>query len=194
MFFRQIKLGPMENFSYIIGDSETKEVAVVDPGFEHEKLLKECEENNLKITKILLTHAHFDHITDLPALAEKTHAEIYIHEKETFQTKLKLTKIKNNEIIPLGKIKIKVIHTPGHSQGSVCFLLDDNKLLTGDTLFVGGIGRTDLPESNSEQMKNSLKKLSKLPDETEIYPGHDYGERKSSTIKWEKENNPFLGD
>ncbi|MFH1290687.1 MAG: MBL fold metallo-hydrolase [Nanoarchaeota archaeon] len=179
----------MENFSYIIADPQTKEAAVVDPGFEHEKILNKAKEQNLKITKILLTHAHFDHTTDLPALEKATKAEIYIHEKEPFDLKLKTKKVKDGDIIPLGSLKIEVIHTPGHTQGGVCFLIG-KKLITGDTLFVNSMGRTDLG-GNEKEMFESLKKLSELPDNTEVYPGHDYGGKKS-TIKQEKENNPFM--
>lgn len=190
MIFLQIPVGDMENFSYIIGDSKTKEAAVVDPGWEHKKILTQAKKQNLKIKKILLTHAHFDHITDLPKIEQKTKAEIYIHEVEPFDLNLKTTKLKDNQIIELGKLKIKVIHTPGHTPGSVCFLVD-NKLITGDTLFVDAVGRTDLPGGNPEQLQISLEKLSKLPDRTEIYPGHLYNGEKS-TIGEQKKTNPFL--
>ncbi|MBU0466763.1 MAG: MBL fold metallo-hydrolase [Nanoarchaeota archaeon] len=179
----------MENFSYILVDEETKQAAVVDPGFEHEKILNKAKEQNLKITKILLTHTHFDHITDLGKLMEKTKAKVYVHKDESLTVPHE--NIKDNDIITLGKIKIKVLHTPGHSAGGVCFLID-NKLFTGDTLFVNSIGRTDLPESDEKQMFQSLKKLSKLPDNIEVYPGHDYGNKKSSTICEEKKENPFM--
>jgi len=180
----------MENFSYIIGDSETKEAAVIDPGFEYKKILREADKYKLKITKILLTHAHFDHVTDLSAIEKETNAEIYLHEKEPLDLKLKTHRIKDNQIIKLCSVSIKVIYTPGHTEGGVCYLTG-NKLLTGDTLFVDSIGRTDLPESNPKQMKNSLKKLSQLPDETEIYPGHDYNGNKS-TIGEQKATNPYM--
>ena len=190
MFFKQLKLGMMENFSYIIGDDG--EAAVVDPGWEYKKLIEACEKENLKIKKILLTHAHYDHAKDLTKLAARTDAEIYVHKSEEIKSKdFKIKNIKDDDIISVGKIKIKVIGTPGHSLGSVCFLFD-KILLTGDTLFVGAIGRVDLPGSSEEDMKKSLKKLSKLGDDIEVYPGHDYGGKPFSTIGYEKENNEFM--
>jgi hydroxyacylglutathione hydrolase len=189
MILLQIPIGSMENLSYILADETTKQAAVIDPGFDHEKILAEAKNHKLKITKILLTHAHFDHVTDLPALAKATKAEIYIHEKEPFQTKLKLIRIKDNQIIHLGNLKIKAIHTPGHTAGGVCYLVE-NKLFTGDTLFVNSIGRTD-HGGNEKQLLQSLKKISKLPDNTEIYPGHNYNGSKS-TIAEQKKTNPFM--
>jgi glyoxylase-like metal-dependent hydrolase (beta-lactamase superfamily II) len=203
MIFRQIKVGMMGNFSYIIGDNG--EAAIVDPGWQHKKLLKACEDLKLSVAKILLTHAHYDHVMDLAKVAKKTNAGVYVHELENFKApslqaglfsagleSMRIIKIKDNDTISVGKIKIKVIHTPGHSPGSVCFLFD-KKLLTGDTLFVGSIGRVDLPGSSEEDMAKSLKKLSRLSDDIEIYPGHDYGNSPKSTIGNEKKNNPFMG-
>ena len=190
MFFKQIKLGLMENFSYIIGDSG--EAAVVDPGWEYKKLIEACEKENLKIKKILLTHGHYDHSKDLTKLAARTDAEIYVHKSEDVKSKdFKIRHVEDGDEITVGKVKIKVIETPGHTAGGVCFLFG-SKLLTGDTLFVGAIGRVDLPGSNEEEMMNSLKKLSKLEDDIEVYPGHDYGSMPKSTIGYEKENNQFM--
>lgn len=191
MFFKQIEVGLMKNFAYIIGDSG--EAAIVDPGWEYKKLIEICEENNLKINKILLTHTHQDHTMDLRKIVKKTNAEVYVHESEDLNDKgYRIKNIKNNDEISVGKINIKVIHTPGHTPGGVCFLFD-KKLLTGDTLFVGAIGRVDLPGSSEEDMKESLKKLSRLDDDTKVYPGHDYGEKPFSTIGDEKKNNQFMG-
>jgi glyoxylase-like metal-dependent hydrolase (beta-lactamase superfamily II) len=190
MFFKQVEVGLMQNFSYIIGDEG--EAAVVDPGWEYKKIIDICEENNLKIKKILLTHSHYDHKMDLKKLVKKSNAEVYVHELENLKNEnFKIIYIKDNDKINIGKIEIKVIHTPGHSAGSVCFLFD-KKLITGDTLFVGAIGRVDLPGSSEEDMMKSLKRLSQLDKDIEVYPGHDYGEKPCSTIGYEKENNPFL--
>lgn len=189
MIFKQIKAGEMENFSYIIGDSG--EAAVVDPGWEYEKLIKICSKEGLKITKILLTHGHFDHVQELAKIVEATKAEVYVHKSEKINFHGKIKFIKDSEKIKIGKVEVKVIHTSGHTLGSVCYLVDDKKLLTGDTLFVSGVGRTDLPGGSAVQMKKSLDRLSKLNDEIEVYPGHDYGGA-SSTIREEKKNNPFM--
>ncbi len=180
----------MQNFSYIIGDNG--EAAVVDPGWDYKKLIDVCEKEKLKITKILLTHTHYDHAMDLKKIVKATNAEVYVHKLENLKDKgFKIKNIEDDDIINVGKTKIKVLHTPGHSSGSVCFLFD-KILITGDTLFVGAIGRVDLPGSNEEEMMKSLKGLGKLDDDIEVYPGHDYGEKASSTIGYEKKNNPFM--
>ena len=190
MFFKQIKVGMMENFSYIIGDYG--EAAIVDPGWEYKRLIEACENENLKIKKILLTHAHYDHSKDIKKIVKETGAEVCTHELENLKDKnYQIRNIKDGDKINIGKTDIQVIETPGHSPGSVCFLFN-KKLLTGDALFVGAIGRVDLPGSSEEDMKKSLKKLSELDNNIEVYPGHDYGEKPSSTIGYEKEHNPFM--
>ena len=198
MFFKQLKVGQMHNFSYIIGDEQAKEAAVVDAGWEADKLIKIADEENLKITKLILTHSHYDHTQKADELASKTNAEVYFHEDEYNEIKrsiknpsIKLIKIKNNQIIKIGEISIEVIHTPGHTPGGVCLLVE-NKLLTGDTLFVSAIGRTDLPGGDVIKLFESLQKLKKLDEDIEVYPGHDYGEIPSSTIGDEKKNNPYF--
>jgi hydroxyacylglutathione hydrolase len=189
---KQIPVGPMQNFSYIIEDS--KEAAIVDAGWEIDRLIKEC--GNSKIKKIILTHSHYDHVQKVNELAEKTQATIYYHELEANEldkliTDKKAKKLKDNDEITVGKIKIKVIYTPGHTPVAIC-LLFDKKLITGDTLFVGNIGRVDLPGSNPLDLFESLQKIKKLDDKIEFFPGHDYGATKSSTLGQEKQGNPFL--
>jgi len=196
MIFQQIKVGQMENFSYVIGDPKSKECAVVDPGWDTDRIIKFCNENNLEIKKIILTHTHYDHINDLNYLFEKTKADVYVHSLESDIIKeingdINIVKLNHNDIINIGDIKINVIHTPGHTPGSVCLLFDD-KLVTGDTLFVGSVGRIDLPGGNSNQLFESLQKLKKLNDNIKVYPGHDYGSKPISTIKEEKENNVYM--
>ena len=195
MIFEQIAVGQMQNFSYIIGDENSKEAAVVDPGWEVDKILQTAKEHDLNINKILLTHNHYDHINGVKQLFDATDATIFVHkEDESEIEKLGIKKIKiirDNEIIEIGKIKVKVLHTPGHSPGSVCYLFD-NKLITGDMLFVEAIGRVDLPGGDIEKMFNSLQKLKELNDDIEVYPGHDYGSKPHSTIGYEKKNNPYM--
>ena len=126
---------------------------------------------------------------------DATNATVYAHKDDSDEIKnYGIGKIKNideGEIINIGKIKIKVLHTPGHTPGSVCYLID-NKLITGDTLFVGNIGRTDLPGGNPRIMSATLKRLKKLDEHIEVWPGHDYGSTKSSTIEREKKQNPHM--
>jgi len=198
MLFRQIKVGPMQNFSYIIRDEKTKDAAVVDAGWETNKLIEAANKEKLKINKIILTHSHYDHAQKADELASKAGADIYFHENEYDEIKkfiknpnIKAIKLKNNEEIKLGSIKIKAIHTPGHTPGAICLLVE-SKLLTGDTLFVNAVGRTDLAGGNSIKLFESLQKLKKLDDNVEVYPGHDYGEVPFSTIGGEKKTNPYF--
>ena len=198
MFFKQVHVGPMQNFSYIIGDEKSREAAVVDAGWEVDKLIEVAEKEKLKINKIILTHSHYDHIQKVDELASKTGAITYFHELDSESikkfiknTSIRIIKLKNNDEIKVGSIKIKVIHTPGHSPGAIC-LLFNKKLITGDTLFVNAIGRTDLAGGNSITLFESLQKLKKLEDDVEIYPGHDYGEIPFSTIGGEKKTNPYF--
>ncbi len=198
MIFHQIPVGPMQNFVYLIGDENTKEAAVVDAGWEVDKLIEISNKENLKIKKIILTHSHFDHIQKTNKLAEATNSTVYCHEldfdeiKKTINTdSIKAATLKNNDEIKIGNIKIKIIHTPGHTPGAICLIVE-KKLLTGDTLFVNAIGRTDLAGGDSIKLFESLQKLKKLDDHIEIYPGHNYGEIPFSTIGNEKKNNPYF--
>ncbi|MCP8310171.1 MAG: MBL fold metallo-hydrolase [Candidatus Methylarchaceae archaeon HK02M1] len=185
MIFVQIFIGFMANFTYLIGDEKSRLAIVVDPAGDLERILKEVEKHSLKVKYIINTHAHFDHIDGNKDLALRTGARIIMHEKSREK---KDTSVGDGSIIEVGNLKIKVIHTPGHTPESVCLLLD-NKLLTGDTLFVGGCGRSDFLESNPKELYRSLQKLMKLDEDIEVYPGHDYGEKPFSTIGYEKKNN-----
>lgn len=196
MIFQQIKVGNMENFAYIIADSKTKEAAIADPGWDADVLLEFCSSNKLKVKKIILTHTHYDHINDVDYIFKKTHAEVYVHSLESNNIKninneIKIVELNNGDKFNVGDVEIGVMHTPGHSPGSSCFIFS-GKIITGDTLFVGSIGRTDLPGGNPKAMAESLKMLKKLDDNLEIYPGHDYGEKPFSTIGEEKETNFYM--
>ncbi len=196
MIFEQIPVGIMQNFSYLIGDGDSKEGAVVDPGWGADKILEIAKKYDLNIKIILLTHSDYDHINSVKDIVNATDATVYVHREEGDEIKkLGINKIKllnDDDMITIGKIKVKVIHTPGHTPGSVCFLVD-NKLITGDTLFVENIGRVDKPGGDATKMAESLKKLKKLDESIEVYPGHDYGSIHHSTIKHEKKNNFHMG-
>ncbi len=185
----------MQNFSYLIGDEASKEAAVVDPGWEIDKILQIAKKHNLNVKIILLTHTDYDHINGVNKIVNATDATVYVHKEEENEIKkLKVNKIKivnDNDEINIGKIKVKVIHTPGHTPGSICYLAE-NKLITGDTLFVENIGRVDRPISDADKMAESLKKLKKLDEKIEVYPGHDYGSKPHSTIAHEKKNNAHM--
>ena len=196
MIFKQIPVGPLENFSYILGDEKTKESAVIDPGFEPDKILDEANELGAEIKYIILTHSHSDHAGAVERIKAETKASVVLHESEKgdidFSEKLEPDVIvRDGENLKVGELEFKFIHTPGHTPGSMCILVE-NKLITGDTLFDGSIGRTDLMGSDTGQMEASLKKLAKLPDNTEIWPGHNYGTKAHSTIGEQKKINAFL--
>lgn len=195
MIFEQIPVGQMQNFSYLIGDEDSKEGAVVDPAWEVDKILKIAKKHNLNIKKILMTHTHMDHIQGVKELAGETGAVVYVHRNGEEEIKslgvANINVVSEGDVIKIGKLNVEVIHTPGHIPDMICLLVN-NKLLTGDTLFVEGCGRVDLPGSDMKKMFESLQRIKKMDEDIEIYPGHDYGSMPSSTIKYEKENNPYL--
>ncbi|MFH1653418.1 MAG: MBL fold metallo-hydrolase [Pseudomonadota bacterium] len=191
---RQIPVGPMMNFSYLVGDPKSGKAVIIDPCWEAEKLIARAMSDALNISFLLATHAHFDHINALEPLCEQLKIPVYVHESEADELPegIRVEKTKEGTIIPLGDHEFKCLHTPGHTPGSQCFLIDGN-LFTGDTLFVESCGRVDLPGGDESVMRASLKRLSELPSSTIVYPGHDYGSKPSSTIDYEKKNNPFMG-
>lgn len=175
----------MKNFSYLLW-ADTGEAAVIDPSFDASPLLEFAEGRGLKIQYILLTHHHFDHVTDAWNLSSRTGGRIAAFKGSVAKHDLELS---DGQVIPLGKYEIRVMHTPGHTADSVCYLAG-GAVFTGDTLFVGECGRVDLEDSSPEDMYESLLvKLYGLPDETLVYPGHDYGHSPHSTIGLEKKEN-----
>lgn len=189
--------------TYIVYDENTMDGVMIDPGGVAEKLLAEAQGVNIKY--IILTHAHFDHIGALEEVAEKTGAFVVVHELEAYaltdsrynlctlagvpENRRGADKIvKEGDVIKLGDLELKFIHTPGHTPGCMCIFVGDNDLITGDTLFNGSIGRTDFEGGSFEKMRKSLERLSALDDEITIYPGH--GEE--STIGFEKRTNPYI--
>jgi len=188
LYFKQIK-HVSDNFSYIVADEETGEAAVIDPSFNGDKIIQLSKENNLCIKYVINTHHHIDHVMDNSKIKLCFGSKIVAHKLSKVKKDIE---VNDEDILKLGKINIKVIHTPGHTPDSICLLLN-GKLVTGDTLFVGECGRTDLPGGNSVEMYNSLfNKIMKLNDDIEIYPGHDYGSRQHSTIGEEKKTNYVL--
>ena len=189
MIFRQVAVGTFQNFAYIIGDEKTKTAAIVDPAWEVDKLLEMCADLGLKVSFVINTHSHHDHVQGNDLVARGTGAKVIMHEKSPVKKDIA---VKDGDTIDIGSLKAKAIHTPGHCPDHICILLD-GKLLTGDTLFVGECGRTDLAGGNPSDMYDSLfQKLLTLRDSIEIYPGHDYGKKPSSTIGFERENNYTL--
>lgn len=185
LLFEQIKLHG-DNFSYIIADDKTKEAAIIDPSFNAEALARLSEERGLTVKYIFNTHHHRDHIAGNEDLKSLFSAKIVAHKLAGGPADISVA---DGEVISVGSVNIRVIHTPGHTPDGIC-LLADGKLLTGDTLFVGECGRTDLPDGSPKDMYYSLfHRLAKLDDDIEVYPGHDYGPRPHSTIGEEKKSN-----
>jgi glyoxylase-like metal-dependent hydrolase (beta-lactamase superfamily II) len=188
MFFEQIKFRG-DNFSYIIADDVTKEAAIVDPSFNVDLIIRFVREQNLNVRYVIDTHYHMDHVAGNEDIKSKFGAKIVAHKLAKVDKEITVI---DGDVIRVGNVDIKVIHTPGHTPDSIC-LLADGKLLTGDTLFVGECGRTDLPGGSSKDMYYSLfHKLMKLDDNIEVYPGHDYGPNPRSTIGVEKRTNYTL--
>ena len=188
MFFKQLKhVG--DNFSYIVADKETGEAAAIDPSFNGEEIVQLATKNGLNVRYVINTHHHSDHTMDNLKVKSCFGSKIVAHKLSNVKKDIEVAE---GDIIKVGKVDIKVIYTPGHTPDSIC-LLFDGKLITGDTLFVGECGRTDLPGSSSVEMYNSLfDKLMKLDDGIEVYPGHDYGSKPHSTIGEEKRTNYVL--
>lgn len=205
MIFKRFVVGPLEVNCYVIADEEIKEGIIVDPGDNVDEIFNFVVKNNLKIKYIINTHCHFDHCGGNKKMKELTKAELLIHEKEKpvlerMDTSAQIwgfyvdkspepdRYLKDGEVLDVGNLKIQIIHTPGHSPGGICLKID-GKVITGDTLFAGGIGRTDFPGGDYDTLMKSIKeKLFTLPEDTEIYPGHG----PSSTIRNEKYFNPFF--
>jgi hydroxyacylglutathione hydrolase len=189
MFFKQIQQHG-DNFSYIIADETTKEAAVVDTSFNAGEIMHSLKAENFALKYIINTHGHSDHTAGNQELKAAFEGKIISHKQSKIGAELK---VDDGDIIRIGSIVVKVIYTPGHTTDSICLLINDQKLLTGDTLFVGECGRTDLPGGNSRSMYDSLfNKLMKLNDGVEVYPGHDYGQKSHSTIGEERRSNYVL--
>ncbi len=195
----------MANFVYIIGDDKKRECVLVDPAWDIPGILRYIEEQDLMIVGVLVTHYHPDHIggeifgREIAGLADllsviQVPIHVNIHEAEGVikvagLSSTDIIRHKGGAIIEIGEIKITLLHTPGHTPGSQCFLIDSG-LISGDTLFVGGCGRVDLPGGDAVKMYETLTQvLAKLPDNIRLYPGHDYGPKAVSTMGEEKRDN-----
>jgi hydroxyacylglutathione hydrolase len=188
MFFQQIKYRG-DNFSYVIADEASGEAAVVDPSFNVDAIMFILRDRDFSLKYVIDTHSHADHTAGNEELKSAFRPKIVAHRLSHINHDISVS---DGDTIRLGKTTIKVIHTPGHTPDSIC-LLTEGKLLTGDTLFVGECGRTDLPGGSAEDMYTSLfQKIATLDDNTEVYPGHDYGPQPTSTIAKEKQTNYTL--
>jgi len=189
MLFKQVQQHG-DNFSYIIADETTREAAVVDPSFNAGEIIRILNAENLALKYVINTHDHSDHTVGNEELHSLFGVKTVAHKLSRTNADIA---VDDGDVIRVGKVSIKVLYTPGHTADSICLLVDKKKLLTGDTLFVGECGRTDLPGGNSRSMYESLfNKILKFDDEVEVYPGHDYGSKPSSTIGEEKRSNYTL--
>jgi glyoxylase-like metal-dependent hydrolase (beta-lactamase superfamily II) len=188
MIIKQLEIGYMDNFCYIVGCENTQQAMVIDPGSDVDRILSTAEKEDLEIVKIVNTHGHGDHTAGTAELKRRTGAEIIIHEDDADRYPEADTFLSTENKLQLGEITFDIIHTPGHTPGGICLYAQGN-LFTGDTLFVGDSGRTDLAGGHRPTLGKSIRRLMELPDDTVIWPGHNYGPTKSSTIHWEKRNN-----
>jgi glyoxylase-like metal-dependent hydrolase (beta-lactamase superfamily II) len=207
IYLKQMELGPMQNFVYLIGDPAARECVVVDPAWDIDTITDTAHADGFTIKGALVTHTHQDHvggsleswgmpgrIPGVEDLLERIPTRVYVHKAEREFLKglgSDLVKVDNHDTLAVGRLTIEFLHTPGHTPGSQCFLVD-GRLVSGDTLFIGSCGRTDLPGSDPGEMYYSLtQRLGALPDETLLLPGHNYG-GPSSTVGREKRQNPFM--
>ena len=208
MILRQMQVGQMMVFAYLLGDQETGEALVIDPAADVEEIIAVAAENKLKIKYIVNTHSHLDHTAGNADMKRLTGAQIIVHEAAADQLintpdvylsmfKAKPSppadiKVKDGDQIRVGSIALTVLYTPGHTEGGMCLYMD-GFVFTGDTLFVEAVGRTDFPGGSWDVMYRSIKeKLFTLPEETAVLPGHNYGPSPTSTIGHEKRHNPFV--
>jgi glyoxylase-like metal-dependent hydrolase (beta-lactamase superfamily II) len=184
----------MDNFSYVLWDADGGAAAVIDPAWQPERILEFLREEKLSLKLLLLTHAHPDHVNAARYFLESFEGlALTLHKEDLFllDTSLKpLNLLNGKEELALGRARITVLHTPGHTPGSVSYLAD-GRVFTGDTLFVGECGRADLPGSDPKALRLSLLKLAALPDATTLYPGHSYN-GDASTIGVQKEYNIYM--
>jgi glyoxylase-like metal-dependent hydrolase (beta-lactamase superfamily II) len=213
LYFEQVPVGEMANFAYLIGSRATRECLVVDPAWCVDALLDQAESDGMRVTGALVTHYHQDHvggsifgmqIEGVARLLERASIPLHVnaHEAEgvrkvTGASASDLVKHEGGDTLALGGLRVRLLHTPGHTPGSQCFLVEEpgvpGRLVSGDTLFLGSCGRVDLPGGDPEAMYESLtQKLAKLPDETLLFPGHFYAADPSSTIGEQKRRNPYL--
>ena len=191
MIFRQVFDNKSSTYTYLIASAKGREAVIIDPVIENvESYIKLLQELDLKLVKVIDTHIHADHVTGASKLKQVTNCSTLMGE-HTPADAVEI-KVKDDEIIKIDQIEIKAMYTPGHTSDSYSFLMD-NYLFSGDTLLINGTGRTDFQNGNSKDAYNSIfNRLLKLPEETILYPGHDYNGKESSTIGNEKKFNPRL--
>ncbi len=200
LLIEQYEIGPLNNFLYLLGDPATKEMAIVDPAWDVPYLCDQAKRLGYTITQVFLTHAHPDHVNGLDELLKTHNVPVYVskYEAQFLTAKLKnLTPIDNHAKLKLGNITFEALWAPGHTPGCQWFYLNVNNetplLIAGDVLFIDGCGRCDLPGGDARKMYQSLTGvIKKLPDNTVVFPGHNYGPTPTDTIGHQKITNPYL--
>ncbi|MEM7502858.1 MAG: MBL fold metallo-hydrolase [Pseudomonadota bacterium] len=207
LVLEQIEIGPMKNFTYVVGSRSTREVALVDPAWDVAALVQHVRDRGFEPVAALITHYHPDHcggeirghaIQGVSELLERESLPVYINKREAEGLK-KITGLQDADVKPvdtgdrlsIGPVDVEFLHTPGHTPGSQCFRIQ-NTLVSGDTLFVQGCGRVDLPGSDVDDMHRSLQKLAELPDETLLFPGHNYGDVPNAVLGDVKQRNFYM--
>ena len=191
MIFNQLFDSKSSTYTYIISSGKGREALIIDPVIEHtDEYVKVLESLDLKLVKVIDTHIHADHISGLNELSKRTNCTKIMGEKS--KSEVVDLKLKDNEIINIENIQLKAIYTPGHTDCSYCYIMND-RVFTGDTLLINGTGRTDFQSGSPYDAYESLfNRLLKLPEKTLVYPAHDYNGKKNSTIETERNNNPRL--
>ncbi|HKT21979.1 MAG TPA: hydroxyacylglutathione hydrolase family protein [Nitrososphaerales archaeon] len=188
MNVRQLRVGTMANFVYLVSDEESRQALVVDSGWETAPILKAADESAVDVKYVVATHEHFDHTSTIQELAGRLGAKVVAHRASPVACDVRVV---DGSELALGRTGVRVLHTPGHTEDSIC-LYDGREVFTGDTLFVGTIGRFDSRRA-AEVYRSLYEVILGLPEATEMYPGHDYGDVSHRSLKEEKEANPYLG-
>lgn len=184
----QIPIAGTDNFAYLVCCPETGWAMGVDPGMSPDSLLQVVRDKGVMLDILANTHGHADHIAGNAAVLAETGARLAAHPEDVAGADIPLAE---GSVLQVGRLEVKVLHTPGHSPGSVSFYVN-GIVITGDTLFVTRCGRADLPGGDPAELYESIGRLAQLPEETLIYPGHDYGPQPVSTIAFERANNPYM--
>lgn len=205
MYIKQIEVGPMKNFSYAVGDSASKQVWIIDPAWNVEDVLNAVQADGMQPAGILISHAHFDHCNALERVLARAAVPVYAHAADVELSRADssglfgdlaldaVRPVSPGDVLTLGETRLTCLHTPGHTPGSLCFSVG-GRLFSGDTLFLGGCGRCDLPGGDARALDDSLNRvIAKLPDETIVMPGHDYHPQMTSdTLANQKAKNPYF--
>ena len=185
MIVKQLPMGYLDNFSYLVGCEKTRKAMVIDPAPPADRIMAAAKQEGLTIEMIVNTHGHGDHTAGNAELKRLTGARIYLHSRDADRYPGADVLLQDETSLQLGELSLRIIHTPGHTPGGICLHAEGN-LFTGDTLFVGDSGRTDLPGGHRPTLGASIRRLMELPDDTVVWPGHNYGPTPSSTLGWEK--------